>query len=170
MFKFWPNTELRDAWRTYLDTSAEGNAVNLLTLSICLRILEQTVQQFVVRQAEKAEKASKKVANQLNKESGTKKPAAAGQAGGSRGQAARSRGDFVKCFSSSESEEEESEEEVDEAQEEESGSRNPRSRAERSKRGVKKARSPSESESEAEEGDASGDEDSREWDEYCFVC
>ena len=43
LFKFWPNTELRDTWRSYLNSAAVGS-VNILALSICMRILEQTVE------------------------------------------------------------------------------------------------------------------------------
>jgi hypothetical protein len=63
--------------------------------------LEQTVEQFVVRQSEKAEKANKKAAIQLSKESTRKAPANQAMKSG-----ARNRGDFVKYFSSSESESE----------------------------------------------------------------
>lgn len=43
LFKFWPNSELREAWRSYLSKSAKSNN---LAVGLSLEILAQTCEQF----------------------------------------------------------------------------------------------------------------------------
>lgn len=44
LFKFWPNTDLRDSWRAYTLAMTEGQT---MCLSVCITILEQTLEQYI---------------------------------------------------------------------------------------------------------------------------
>jgi hypothetical protein len=64
MFKFWPNTELKDAWRAYVEDDNSLSRENLNSFYIILRILERITEQFVVRQEQKMEKKNKAAINE----------------------------------------------------------------------------------------------------------
>ena len=68
LFKFWPSTELKLAWRTYTDDENSLKSENLNALFTILRILERITEQFLVRQSEKMEKKNKAAINAVNNE------------------------------------------------------------------------------------------------------
>ena len=59
LFKFWPSTDMKLAWRGYVEQLGSIKDENVNALHIILKILEQVCQQFSIRQAEKMEKKNK---------------------------------------------------------------------------------------------------------------
>ena len=59
LFKFWPSTDMKQAWRSYVEQDGSLKNENLNALHIILKILEQICQQFSIRQQEKMDKKNK---------------------------------------------------------------------------------------------------------------
>jgi hypothetical protein len=59
LFKFWPSTDLKTAWRIYVNDEDSLVKENLNALFIILHILEIINEQFMIRQAEKMEKKNR---------------------------------------------------------------------------------------------------------------
>lgn len=59
LFKFWPSTDMKQAWRAYVEQDGSLKDENVNALHIILKILEQICQQFSIRQAEKMERKNK---------------------------------------------------------------------------------------------------------------
>lgn len=64
LFKFWPSTDMKQAWRAYVEQDGSVKDENVNALHIILKILEQVCQQFSIRQAEKMEKKNKQAIQQ----------------------------------------------------------------------------------------------------------
>ena len=59
IFKFWPSSDLKHAWRQYVEDENTLAKENINAFYIILRMLEQTNEQFMIRQDEKMEKKNK---------------------------------------------------------------------------------------------------------------
>jgi len=59
LFKFWPSTDLKTAWRIYVNDEESLVKENLNALFIILHILEIICEQFMIRQNEKMEKKNR---------------------------------------------------------------------------------------------------------------
>lgn len=103
LFKFWPNTELKDAWRAYVEDENSLQRENLNAFYIILRIFERINEQFIVRQEQKMEKKNKAAINEARQGSEVK---AQEISNAQRGRQTRDV-NYVKYFQSSDSEEEE---------------------------------------------------------------
>lgn len=96
-FKFWPSSDLKHAWRQYVEDENTLAKENMNAFFIILRILEQINEQFMIRQEEKMEKKNKAAINAAVNDKHT---------ASSHQRAGRPREvNYVKYFESSDSEE-----------------------------------------------------------------
>lgn len=96
MFKFWPNTELKDAWRAYVEDEHSLARENLNAFYIILRVLERINEQFIVRQEQKMEKKNKAAINEAR--SGPETKTTAGSLLYQRGRHNQKDVNYVKYF------------------------------------------------------------------------
>ena len=106
LFKFWPSTDLKLAWRSYANDENSLKSENLNALFIILRILERINEQFMFRQEEKMEKKNKAAINAVNQGGNDQKNLIV-NANTARNRQGQREGNYVKYFESSESEPEE---------------------------------------------------------------
>jgi hypothetical protein len=97
LFKFWPSTDLKQAWRAYVDDDSSVSKENVSALYLILKVLERINEQFMVRQEKSLEKKNKAAIQ----------AAYSGAAQKQTGGRDRNRDvNYVKYFESSDSEEE----------------------------------------------------------------
>jgi hypothetical protein len=58
-FKFWPNTEIRSAWRSYIFTECTETS-NINALYVGLKLLQKATEEFMQRQMDNLHKRQKK--------------------------------------------------------------------------------------------------------------